>query len=147
MASTRVRWIENKTFLGVDGNNNAVLMSSADDGLGVSPMQMVLLGLGGCAGIDVVGIMNKQRQPLAGLEVLIEGERSSAGARPWSTITMRFVVTGEDLDPVKVQRAVDLSVEKYCGVHATLSGVASITHSVEIRTPHAAMEAQPAPAA
>lgn len=146
MASTRVKWIENKTFLGVGSNNNTVVMSSGDDGLGVGPMQMLLLGLGGCASIDVVAIMNKQRQPLAGLEVLIEGERSSEGARPWRAINMRFIVTGDNLDAAKVQRAVDLSVEKYCGVHATLSGVATITHSVEIHSAQTSAESEPLPA-
>lgn len=136
MVSTRVKWIEGKSFLGVGSTGRTVVMSGGDDTIaGVSPMQMLLLGLGGCASIDVVEIMRKQRTPLDGLEVLIDGERTAEGARPWGPIHMRFVLTGAGIEPGKAQRAVDLAVEKYCGVHATLSGVATITHSVEIRDP------------
>jgi putative redox protein len=132
MARTRVKWIEHKTFLGTGSNGNAALMTSGDEGPGVSPMQMLLLGLGGCASVDVVDILRKQRQPLQGLEVAVEGERGEEAPRPWQTIHMHFMVSGEGLDPAKVERAINLSVEKYCGVHATLSGIAHITHDFEI---------------
>lgn len=133
MPITRVKWIEEKTFLGTADNGQNVVMASGAPGVG--PMQMLLLGLGGCASIDVVDILRKQRQPLEALEVAVSGERSAAMPRPWETIHMHFIVTGADLDPTRVQRAIDLSVEKYCGVHATLSGVAAITHDFEIRAP------------
>lgn len=133
MAQTRVKWIEGKTYLGVGSNGHAVLMSSGHDGPGVSPMQMLLLGLGGCSSVDVVEILRKQRQRLDGVEVSVEGERSEEGARPWGKIHMHFTVSGEGIDPGKVARAIDLSVEKYCGAHASLAGVAQITHDFEIQ--------------
>lgn len=133
MARTRVKWIEEKTFLGVGSNGHAALMSSGNDGPGVSPMQMLLLGLGGCASVDIVEILRKQRQPLEGVEVIVEGERSEEGARPWSTIHMHFVVSGDGMDEAKVARAIELSVLKYCGVHATLAGVAQITHDFTLQ--------------
>ena len=135
MPKARVKWIENNTFLGVDGGGNATIMASGD-GPGVGPMQMLLFGLGGCSMVDVLMILEKQRQPVTDVEIEIEGERRSDGdyPRPWETIHMHFIVTGSDLDAQKVERAIDLSVEKYCGAYATLSGVVSITHDFEVRS-------------
>jgi len=98
-------------------------------------MQMLLLGLGGCSMVDVIMIMEKQRQPLVDIEIEIDGHRDTDGGypRPWKTIHMHFIVTGNELDAGKVERAIDLSVEKYCGAHATMSGVATITHDFELR--------------
>ncbi len=134
MAKARVKRIEGNTFLGVDANGNATVMSSGD-GPGVGPMQMLLLGLGGCSMVDVVMILEKQRQPLVDIEIEIDGNRRSEGdfPRPWETIHMHFIVTGSELDTNKVERAIDLSVEKYCGAYATLAGVAAISHDFEIR--------------
>ena len=132
MSKARVKWIEGKTFLGVDANGKSVVMSSTD-GPGVSPMQMLLLGLGGCSLVDVVGILQKQRQPFVGVEVEIDGARGEEAQRPWKDIHMHFVITGVGVDPAKVERAIALSVEKYCGAYATLSGVATITHDFEVR--------------
>ncbi len=132
MSKTRVKWIEDKTFLGIDANGKSVVMSSTD-GPGVSPMQMLLLGLGGCSLVDVVIILQKQRQPFAGVEVEMDGVRAEEAQRPWKDIHMHFIVTGAGVDPAKVERAIALSVEKYCGAYATLSGVATITHDFEVR--------------
>ncbi len=139
MAATRVKWIEGNTLLGVDVNGKAALMSGGGDGPGVSPMQMLLLGLGGCSMLDVVSILQKQRQPLADLEIEIQGQRAEALPRPWETIHMHYIAIGDGLDPHKVERAINLSVEKYCGAHATLAGVAKITHDFEIRTSSTAL--------
>jgi putative redox protein len=139
--TTRVKWIEGRAFLGVASNGATAVMAGGADSHSVSPMQMLLLGLGGCSGIDVVDILRKQRQPFTGVEVLVEGERGDEAPRPWTKIHMHFVVTGDGLDPDKVKRAIDLGIEKYCGAHATLKGVAAITHDFEIRSP--ATEAEP----
>ena len=124
---------EDKTFLGVDVNGNAAVMTASGEGPGVSPMQMLLLGLGGCTMYDVVNILQKQRQPLADLEIEVSGARGESGARPWETIHLHYIVTGDGIDPAKVERAIDLSVTKYCGAHASLEGAATITHDFEIR--------------
>lgn len=138
MAAARVKWIEKNTFLGTDVNGKAALMTGGGEGPGVSPMQMLLLGLGGCSMVDVVSILQKQRQPLADLAIEIEGQRAAELPRPWETIHMHYIVTGDGLDPHKVERAIALSVEKYCGAHATLAGVATITHDFEIRSAESA---------
>ena len=134
MAKTRVKWIEDKTFLGTDVNGRAALMSAGGDGPGVSPMQMLLLGLGGCSMVDVVNILQKQHQPLADIEIEFDAQRGEEGAKPWKTIHMHYIVTGDGLDERKVERAIELSVEKYCGAHSSLAGVADITHDFEIRS-------------
>src|SRR6185503_15736531 len=120
MATTRVKWIENNTLLGIDSNQHITLMSGSE-GPGVSPMQMLLLGLGGCTMIDVLSILQKQRQPLEDIEIVVEGERGEELPKPWTKMHMHYIVTGAGLDAHKVERAIELSVEKYCGVHATLS--------------------------
>ncbi|MEZ4635526.1 MAG: OsmC family protein [Caldilineaceae bacterium] len=133
MSTARVKWVEDKTYLGIDVNGRSAVMSAGGDGPGVSPMQMLLLGLGGCTMYDVVNILQKQRQDLTNLEIEIAGERADEPPKPWQTIHLHYVVSGRNLDPSKVERAIDLSVEKYCGAHATLSGVATITHDYAIR--------------
>ncbi len=131
--AARVKWIEGNTYLGTDVNGRAAVMTGGADGPGVSPMQMLLLGLGGCSMVDVVSILQKQRQPLEDIEIEIDGQRATELPRPWETIHLHYIVTGRGLDPKKVERAIELSVEKYCGAHATLSGVAKITHDFELR--------------
>jgi len=128
----RVKWVEERIFLGIDANGKSTVMS-LPEGPGVGPMQMLLLGLGGCSMMDVVMILEKQRQSFAGVEVEIDGVRSEEAQRPWKDIHMHFIVTGADVDPDKVERAIALSVEKYCGAYATLAGTAKITHDFEVR--------------
>src|SRR3954467_5156507 len=102
MATARVKWVENHTLLGVDGNGHATLMSS-NEGPGVSPMQMLLLGLGGCSMIDVISILQKQHEPLEDLEVIVDGERGTEYPKPWTKMHIHFIVTGAGLDAHKVE--------------------------------------------
>lgn len=90
------------------------------DNFGVRPMQMLLMGLGGCSGIDIISILKKQRQPVESLSMSIDGERE-AGKEPslWKNIVIVFTLKGS-IDPEKAKRACALSMEKYCSVAATL---------------------------
>jgi len=94
-------------------------------------MKLLLLGLGSCAAIDVVTILQKQRQNIKDLQVTVEGQRSKEGAKPWETMHMRFIVSGE-VDKDKLQNAAKISIEKYCGVHATLSKTVNITWDIQL---------------
>lgn len=132
MTKTRVNWNQDMNFTGIDADGRTVKIS-AGPGEGVSPMQMLLIGLGGCASADVVSILKKQRVDLQDLYVEVEGQRGEEYPRPYEKISMHFVATGHNLDASKVERAITLSTEKYCGVHATLRGVAQITWDLEIR--------------
>ncbi len=131
MTTVHVKWAQDRLFEGI-GSNGATALMSPTDGPGVSPMQMLLLGMGGCTAYDVVDILEKQRQPLAGLELEITGARGEEQPKPWTQIHVLYRFRGDGLDAAKVERAIALSVEKYCGALATLAGVAQVTHAYEI---------------
>ena len=111
-------------FEAKDANGHIVKIDTSPDGggtnFGVRPMQMLLMGLGGCSGIDIVNILKKQRQTIEGFSMHIEGERE-AGKEPslWSAVTIVFELIG-DIDPDKARRACELSMDKYCSVAETL---------------------------
>lgn len=99
---------------------------------GFSPMQLLLAGIGGCSAIDIIGILEKQRQDLQDLRVEVEGDKQKTGTySEFKTINLHFVFEG-DLDPQKVERAIDLSINKYCSVSKALEKGSKITHSYEI---------------
>ena len=137
MTTATVKWIGDSNYLSLDSNGRAALMSSGGSGAGVSPMQMLLLGVGGCTMVDVISILQKQRKYVEGVEIVLEGERGADFPKPWEAIHMHYIITGVGLDPVRVERAIKLSKEKYCGASATLAGVAKITYDFEIREPAA----------
>jgi putative redox protein len=133
MGKARVKWIDGMNYVGTDADGRGMLLSGSSNGPGVSPMQALLLGLGSCASIDVVMILQKQRLNLQDVEVEIEGERGEDAPRPFKKIHMHFIVIGEALPEDKVQRAISLSTEKYCGAFGTLSASADITWDFEIQ--------------
>lgn len=99
---------------------------------GLSPMQLLLAGIGGCSAIDVIGILKKQRQDLQGLRVEVDGDRQKKETySEFATIHLKFILTG-DLDEKKVERAINLSLDKYCSVSKALEKTSEITHSYEI---------------
>lgn len=100
---------------------------------GLSPMQLLLAGIGGCSAIDIVGILEKQKQDLQGLRVVVDGNRRKKDTySEFTTIHLDFIFTG-DLDKRKVERAIDLSLNKYCSVSKTLEKTSKITHSYQIK--------------
>src|SRR4051812_22195271 len=107
-----------------DANGHTIRIDTSPEtggvNFGVRPMQLLLMGLGGCSGIDIVSILKKQRQPIEGFHMTIVGDRE-AGVEPslWQDVTIVFELTG-DIDVAKARRAVDLSMEKYCSVAETL---------------------------
>lgn len=98
----------------------------------VTPMQLLLVALGGCTAVDVVSILRKQRQTLTGLMVNVSGERRKAPPRYFEKIHIEYVLTGQELEESKVERAITLSQQKYCSVEAMLKDVAAITASYKI---------------
>ncbi len=101
---------------------------------GFSPMQLLLAGAGGCSAIDIIGILEKQKQDLKDLKVEIEGDRQKKDTySEFTTIHMHYIFTG-DLDERKVERAINLSLDKYCSVSKTLEKTSEITHSYEIKS-------------
>lgn len=132
MPTTTVRWLTGKQFVGTDSRNHSVVLSGDDPAKGVSPSQMLLIGLSACTAYDVLNIMVKKRKPLTMLEIIADGEQD--GKPPWAyrRIHLKYRVSGKDLTEKAVSQAVKLSQEKFCSVAATVRGVADITTEVEI---------------
>ncbi len=132
----RIKWIENVSFLGETGSGHAVLMDGAPEGggrnLGPRPMEMLLVGTGGCTAYDVVHILKKGRQPISDCVVEIDAERAEGDPKVFTKIHLHFVVKGKGLNPVQVERAISLSAEKYCSASIMLGKTADITHDFEI---------------
>lgn len=135
----RIKWIEHVAFAGETGSGHAVVMDGAPDSggrnLGPRPMEMVLLGLGGCTAFDVVTILRKARQQVADCVVEIEAQRAESVPKVFTAIHLRYIVAGNDLEAKQVARAVALSAEKYCSVSRMLAATAQLTHEYEIRAP------------
>ncbi|MFT4608534.1 MAG: putative redox protein [Chitinophagales bacterium] len=131
-----VKWLDNKTFIGESGSGHSVVMDGApaDGGrdLGIRPMEMLLLGLGGCTAFDVVMILDKSRLKYVDCRVEIEAERATEIPKVFTKIHVHFVVSGKGIDPAKVKKAVDLSAEKYCSASKMLEAAAEMTHDFEI---------------
>ncbi|HYH37822.1 MAG TPA: OsmC family protein [Azospirillum sp.] len=133
----RVKWVDGMMFVGESGSGHAVVMDAAPAvggrDLGIRPMEMLLLGMGGCSSIDVLMILKKGRQTVTDCWVELEAERAETDPKVFTTIHAHFVVTGRGLDPAKVERAIALSAEKYCSASVMLGAMAKITHDFEVR--------------
>lgn len=133
----RVKWIENVCFMGESGSGHGVVLDGAQEmggrNLGMRPMEMLLIGMGGCTSFDVVTILKKARQPITDCVAEITAERASEVPKVFTKIHVHFVVTGKRLNPVQVERAIKLSAEKYCSASIMLGKAAEITHDFEIR--------------
>jgi putative redox protein len=131
-----VKWLDNMSFVGESGSGHSVVMDGApEDGgrnLGVRPMEMVLLGMGGCTAFDVVLILKRARQDIVDCQVELEAERASDIPRVFTKIHVHYIIKGRDLNDKQVARAVSLSAEKYCSVSLMLAAVAEISHDYEI---------------
>jgi len=133
----RIKWVQDATFLGESGSGHAVVMDGPPDygdrNLGVRPMEMLLLGMGGCASFDVVLILNRSRQSITDCVAEIEAERAEQDPKVFTAIHVHFIVTGKELNEKRVARAVELSAEKYCSASIMLGKTATVTHDYEIR--------------
>ncbi|HUO43960.1 MAG TPA: OsmC family protein [Burkholderiales bacterium] len=132
----RIKWVENVCFVGESGSGHAIVMDGAPEGggrnLGPRPMETVLLGTGACTAYDVVHILKKARAQITDCVVEIDSERATEDPKVFTKIHMHFIVTGKDLKPAQVERAIKLSAEKYCSASIMLAKTAQITHDYEI---------------
>lgn len=132
----RVTWLEGRTFVGQsDSGHQLVLGAAAAPGgptPGPSPMELVLIGAGGCASYDVVHILEKSRQAISDCMVEMDAERATDDPKVFTRIHMHFKVAGRGLNREKVARAIELSAEKYCSASAMLAKTAQISHDFEI---------------
>ncbi len=128
----RIKWVEDRTFVGESGSGHKVVLGTAPgpEGRtpGPSPMELVLIGTGGCSAFDVVHILEKGREAIEDCIVEIDAERAEQDPKVFTGIHMHFIVKGRGLATNKVERAISLSVEKYCSASAMLAKTATITH-------------------
>ena len=127
---------EDDALEGLSDSGHQVTMDRSPDvggkNLGARPMEMLLLGLGGCALIDVILILRKSRQAFSDLRVEINADRAETIPTVFTRIHLHFVVTTGEIDPKRVERAISLSAEKYCSASKMLDAVAEISHDFEI---------------
>lgn len=130
------KWLEEYTFVGKTEGHKSVVIDAAtaadSDVIAPTPMDMVLLGLTGCAGIDVKLILGKSKKNVSKLEVIATAERRDEFPRIFTDIHLQFIVSGEGIDDKSMARAVKLSAEKYCSVSAMLNKTVNITHDFKI---------------
>jgi putative redox protein len=132
-----IRWLDGAMFVGESGSGHSVVMDGPEDAggrnVGIRPMEMLLIGVGACSSFDVVSILKKGRQQITDCEARISAVRADAIPAVFETIHMHFIVKGKDLDVAKVERAIELSAEKYCSASIMLekAGVV-LTHDFEI---------------
>ncbi len=132
-----VSWLDGVSFEGKSGSGHSVIMDGPPDhggqNKGVRPMEMLLLGLGGCASFDVMSILQKSRQKVTDCKVELGAERADAVPSVFNKISMKFIVSGDGLKESQVARAVKLSAEKYCSASIMFekAGV-ELIHSYEI---------------
>jgi putative redox protein len=133
----RVKWIEGVAMLGESGSGHGLVMDGPPDlggrNLGVRPMEMLLLGMGGCTQFDVLLILRRARQDVTDCVVELEADRAESDPKVFTRIHAHFIITGRDLSRRHVERAIQLSAEKYCSASIMLGASAEVTHDFEIR--------------
>ncbi len=132
------QWLNGYTFISTNADNQSLVMdSSTEQGgekIGPSPMEVILMGLSACAGIDVKLILSKAKQPFNNIEVNVSAERREEVPRIYTDINLHFIISGTNLSEKQVARAIKLSAEKYCSVSHMLQATVNITHSYELKT-------------
>jgi putative redox protein len=136
MLSAQITYVEDLQFIGIPSSGHAVVMdggeSSGGRNSGASPSELLLLGLGGCSGMDVISILKKKRQAVSGFSISVRGKSAEEYPKKFTDIEIVFSVKGKNISEEAVKKAIDLSMNKYCSVKATLEGSAKISYSYEI---------------
>lgn len=132
----RIKWVDGMTFIGESESGHGIVMDASPEvggrNLGPRPMEMLLLGTGGCSSIDVMMILKKSRQAVSDCYVEMSAERAETDPKVFTKIHMHFVIKGKDIKPEAVEKAVKLSAEKYCSASIMLGATAEMTHDFEV---------------
>ena len=132
----RVKWLDNMSFVGESGSGHSIIMDGDPDSggrnLAARPMEMVLMGMGGCTAFDVVMILKKARQPIEDCVIELSAERSAVIPKVFTKIHVHYVVKGKGLSEKQVEKAIDLTADKYCSVSIMLAATVEVTHDFEI---------------
>ena len=127
-----VKWLGEELFMGTSESGHTLVLDANGGALAPSPLENVLLSLGGCSSVDVVSILKKTRQQVSDCVVEISGTRVDTVPKLFSDIHLRFVIRGKDVEAKHVERAVALSADKYCSVALMLAGKVNISHDFKI---------------
>lgn len=136
MLKAQITYVEDMQFIGTPSSGHAIVMdaglSSGGHNTGAGPSELLLVGLGGCSGMDVISILKKKRQAVTGLSISVKGTSAEEYPKRFTEIEIEFSVKGRNISEVAVKKAIDLSMNKYCSVKATLEGSAKISFSYKI---------------
>jgi putative redox protein len=136
MSKAKVTYVNGLQFVGEADSGHAIVMDGTPDvggrNTGLRPTELLLIGIGGCSGMDIVSILKKKKQDVKGVEININGQKAENYPKKFTEIQLEFVIAGKDISEEAVKRAVQLSMEKYCAVKATLEGSAKINYSYKI---------------
>ncbi|HMK49769.1 MAG TPA: OsmC family protein [Thermodesulfovibrionales bacterium] len=136
MLTAKVTYVNGMQFVGDSESGHALVMdadpSSGGRNTGTRPMELLLIGSGGCSGMDVISILKKKRQEVTGLEIQVNGEKAVDYPMKFTHISLKFIVKGRNISESAVKRAIELSMTKYCSVKASLEGTAKIDYSYKI---------------
>ena len=134
--NTTVKWIDGMMMVGESASGHAIVMDGPEDlggkNLGIRPMEMLLLGMGGCTTMDVVSTLKKMREEVRDCRVEISAERADEHPKVFTKIHLNFIIKGSNLNEKKVEKAVSLSADKYCSASIMLGKMADITHDFTI---------------
>jgi putative redox protein len=133
-------WKGGGAFIGSNPIGGIVQMGRVNDIPGISPMELILVGLAGCTGVDIVDILQKKREPLNALKVKVRGKKAEDFPKIYTEIEVTYLIWGEGIDPKAVERAIQLSEDKYCSVSAMLRQSAQIRTSYQIMSPEVEMK-------
>lgn len=136
MVEAKVTLVNNMKFSGKASSGHTLTMDADQDAgghnEGFRPMELLLVGFGGCSGMDVISILRKKRQQVTGLEINVKGEKSDSYPKIYQEVHIEYIVKGKSVEKEAVERAISLSLEKYCSVGATLAKAGKITNSYRI---------------
>lgn len=129
----KVIWVNKKQFIGISPSGHGIVIDSPDEtNYGPSPMELILIALAGCTGIDVISILEKMKKKAESFEVICEGERVDTYPKVYKKIKVHYIVKGKNIEKEAVEKAINLSKEKYCSVSAMLSNSVEIDFSYEV---------------
>ena len=136
MVEAQVTLVKDMQFSGTATSGHTLTMDADDTSgggnAGFRPMELLLVGFGGCSGMDVISILRKKRQNVTGLEMNVKGERADSHPHIYKDVHIEYVVRGKEIQKEAVERAIALTLDKYCSVGATLAKTGTITHSYRI---------------
>jgi putative redox protein len=127
-----VKWIDDELFLGTSESGHTIVLDANAGSLAPSPLENILISLGACSSVDVVSILKKARQDIRGCQVEITGQRVDSTPKLFSAIHLHFIIEGNSINEKHVERAVNLSADKYCSVALMLNKAVEITHDFTI---------------